>query len=243
MAAADADIGRRTSFRALCASSPVAADFPPALHRMRRRPAPRAAESHRSSWSLAGRSRLKGWSETCACPDTPQLLEVLWRFFGRALAPADAPRPQIFDCLVILTRDHGGEGGIRTLDTLASMPHFECGAFNHSATSPDRHGRRGRQACSPRPRCDQGLPAAHVGRSLRAGEKRSKPMWLAFCAHGAAGATRGPSSPDSRRQPHTRQPPELSCHRPTVAVSKSAQARPPHGGCHTASRWSRSSVG
>src|SRR5947207_11815366 len=30
----------------------------------------------------------------------------------------------------------GGEGGIRTRDTLASMPHFECGAFNHSATSP-----------------------------------------------------------------------------------------------------------
>ena len=24
----------------------------------------------------------------------------------------------------------------RTRDTLASMPHFECGAFNHSATSP-----------------------------------------------------------------------------------------------------------
>lgn len=32
--------------------------------------------------------------------------------------------------------DYGGEGGIRTPDTLASMPHFECGAFNHSATSP-----------------------------------------------------------------------------------------------------------
>jgi hypothetical protein len=30
----------------------------------------------------------------------------------------------------------GGEGGIRTLDALAGMPHFECGAFNHSATSP-----------------------------------------------------------------------------------------------------------
>src|SRR5262249_25928480 len=29
-----------------------------------------------------------------------------------------------------------GEGGIRTRDTLTSMPHFECGAFNHSATSP-----------------------------------------------------------------------------------------------------------
>src|SRR5262252_9084435 len=33
-------------------------------------------------------------------------------------------------------RSIGGEGGIRTPDTLASMPHFECGAFNHSATSP-----------------------------------------------------------------------------------------------------------
>jgi hypothetical protein len=32
----------------------------------------------------------------------------------------------------------GGEGGIRTPDTLASMPHFECGAFNRSATSPTR---------------------------------------------------------------------------------------------------------
>ncbi len=30
----------------------------------------------------------------------------------------------------------GGEGGIRTHDTLAGMPHFECGAFDHSATSP-----------------------------------------------------------------------------------------------------------
>ena len=27
--------------------------------------------------------------------------------------------------------------GFRTPDTLASMPHFECGAFNHSATSPE----------------------------------------------------------------------------------------------------------
>ena len=31
---------------------------------------------------------------------------------------------------------HGGEGGIRTPDTVTRMPHFECGAFNHSATSP-----------------------------------------------------------------------------------------------------------
>ena len=30
----------------------------------------------------------------------------------------------------------GGEGGIRTPDRLAPMPHFECGAIGHSATSP-----------------------------------------------------------------------------------------------------------
>ena len=34
------------------------------------------------------------------------------------------------------TQSNGGEGGIRTPDTVARMPHFECGAFNHSATSP-----------------------------------------------------------------------------------------------------------
>lgn len=34
----------------------------------------------------------------------------------------------------------GGEGEIRTPDTVARMPHFECGAFNHSATSPEGGG-------------------------------------------------------------------------------------------------------
>ncbi len=32
----------------------------------------------------------------------------------------------------------GGEAGIRTLGTLTGTPHFECGAFDHSATSPQR---------------------------------------------------------------------------------------------------------
>src|SRR5690348_9099437 len=36
----------------------------------------------------------------------------------------------------IAYRKPGGEGGIRTPDRLAPMPHFECGAFNRSATSP-----------------------------------------------------------------------------------------------------------
>src|ERR1700756_1415022 len=44
----------------------------------------------------------------------------------------------------LLQYDDGGEGGIRTPDTLASMPHFECGAFNHSATSPCRGRARAR---------------------------------------------------------------------------------------------------
>lgn len=30
----------------------------------------------------------------------------------------------------------GGEGGIRTHGGVAPTPHFECGTFNHSATSP-----------------------------------------------------------------------------------------------------------
>ena len=32
----------------------------------------------------------------------------------------------------------GGEGGIRTHVTVTRKPHFECGAFDHSATSPQK---------------------------------------------------------------------------------------------------------
>lgn len=53
----------------------------------------------------------------------------------------------------------GGEGGIRTPDGLAPMPHFECGAFNHSATSP-----RGRLAHSERGRFIAAVFAADKGR-------------------------------------------------------------------------------
>jgi hypothetical protein len=44
---------------------------------------------------------------------------------------------QGFESFRLAQADSGGEGGIRTPDTVARMPHFECGAFNHSATSPD----------------------------------------------------------------------------------------------------------
>lgn len=49
----------------------------------------------------------------------------------------------------------GGEGGIRTPGTLARTPHFECGAIDHSATSPRGqparrgHGRRRNSIRSP----------------------------------------------------------------------------------------------
>ena len=43
---------------------------------------------------------------------------------------------QRLERLIGATDCNGGEGGIRTPDGLAPMPHFECGAFNRSATSP-----------------------------------------------------------------------------------------------------------
>src|SRR5262249_26112722 len=47
------------------------------------------------------------------------------------------------------TKMLGGEGGIRTPDTVTRMPHFECGAFNHSATSPSHINRAFPLWCRP----------------------------------------------------------------------------------------------
>src|SRR5437773_3175524 len=55
---------------------------------------------------------------------------------------------------------YGGEGGIRTPDTVARMPHFECGAFNHSATSPSG------AECGETPR--RGRSISEGGRSKQA---------------------------------------------------------------------------
>src|SRR5947209_3386797 len=41
----------------------------------------------------------------------------------------------------------GGEGGIRTHGTVARTPHFECGAFDHSATSPSGSRSPGKAGC------------------------------------------------------------------------------------------------
>src|ERR1043166_4372521 len=48
----------------------------------------------------------------------------MWAVFGEAIFSRK------------IRRLAGGEGAIPTPDTVTRMPHFECGAFNHSATSP-----------------------------------------------------------------------------------------------------------
>src|SRR3954467_12877568 len=48
----------------------------------------------------------------------------------------------------------GGEGGIRTHGTVAHTPHFECGAFDHSATSPLEI-------------CEDATPPGRLGRARR----------------------------------------------------------------------------
>ena len=45
-------------------------------------------------------------------------------------------KPWSLACMC-LERKAGGEGGIRTLDTLARIPVFETGLFSHSSTSPE----------------------------------------------------------------------------------------------------------
>jgi len=48
------------------------------------------------------------------------------------------PSPMLCNslCWMELRRKSGGEGGIRTPDTLSGMPVFKTGAINRSATSP-----------------------------------------------------------------------------------------------------------
>lgn len=75
--------------------------------------------------------------------------EICFLLQGAVLAWADvtgrtkaSPVPRYARKCMRIVGPSGGEGGIRTPDTVARMPHFECGAFNHSATSPSRRGAR-----------------------------------------------------------------------------------------------------
>ncbi len=67
---------------------------------------------------------------------------------------------------LLMTEDHskqayaGGEGGIRTHGARKGTPHFECGAFDHSATSPGAAPAGGALAGScARARCITGTQA------------------------------------------------------------------------------------
>jgi hypothetical protein len=43
-----------------------------------------------------------------------------------------------FENNLTITKESGGEGGIRTLGARKGTPHFECGTIDHSATSPQK---------------------------------------------------------------------------------------------------------
>src|SRR6266568_2156808 len=91
---------------------------------------------------------------------------------------------------------NGGEGGIRTPDRLAPMPHFECGAFDHSATSPGAMtGRFGPR--SGRVLGEDGGPDKARGQEIRAGPREQKGGQNG--AFDGSGQWRGPS-----RGPHGR---------------------------------------
>jgi hypothetical protein len=113
-------------------------------------------------------------------------------------------------------RQYGGEGGIRTHDTLASMPHFECGAFNHSTTSPfgpgkplvpSRFTRGGGRVVGWRPRnwAERTVPtvsrpapkfASHRGCTMEAQADRDENLWIE--AANDAFAPPGTALPDRR---------------------------------------------
>ena len=86
----------------------------------------------------------------------------------------------------------GGEGGIRTPDRLAPMPHFECGAFNHSATSP------GRAKSGPEP--PWSAPCSRRGRPARQGAESQIHRIVDRSAGPDLARPRHPSGP--RRGPH-----------------------------------------
>ncbi len=62
---------------------------------------------------------------------------------GASAAPSERPQAREIK--------NGGEGGIRTHETIARPPVFETGAFSHSATSPNHKlsAERRLVACNP----------------------------------------------------------------------------------------------
>ena len=63
----------------------------------------------------------------------------------------------------------GGEGGIRTPGTVTRTPHFECGAIDHSATSPLYRRACGSRAVDSRPKAPCQPPFRAIFRKVDLG--------------------------------------------------------------------------
>ena len=100
--------------------------------------------------------------------------------------------------------NHGGEGGIRTPGTLARTPHFECGAIDHSATSPADASARSRLSAWGRAPISMARPGSQ-------GASRAR---LARRARASAG---GPSAPPTADRARRRRPPGAPLRRPSAA--------------------------
>jgi hypothetical protein len=82
----------------------------------------------------------------------------------------------------------GGEGGIRTPDTVARIPHFECGAIDHSATSPWSQGQTARSVgryVSNAAGRNKGWRDGAADRSLERSRRPGSPVFASAmaCAH------------------------------------------------------------
>jgi hypothetical protein len=116
---------------------PVAPATPRYFCKVRRLPSPKAIQNQaltravlnsrsREVWRQTGREReFRAPTESAQCGGFAANGRRCWRF-ERAENRAEK----------VGLGWSGGEGGIRTPDTVTRMPHFECGAFNRSATSP-----------------------------------------------------------------------------------------------------------
>ena len=78
------------------------------------------------------------WFEACARRDAGKNLAVsaVHRTHIAHISALHTLKQNYSYILQYITGLYGGEGGIRTHGGVAPTPHFECGTFDHSATSP-----------------------------------------------------------------------------------------------------------
>src|SRR4029079_16127361 len=81
------------------------------------------------------RSRGRKIGSCRSAPKTPQICNPDGDWRGKTARATESSGPsQVFR--LSHGMNAGGWGGIRTLETLARLPVFKTGAFNHSATHP-----------------------------------------------------------------------------------------------------------